>query len=308
MVSQQPWAAEEVVSPELAARLVDEQFPDLAPARVVGLGVGWDNTAYRVNDGYVFRFPRREIAVPLLETEARVLPAIAGRLPLPVPVPSHLGRPGPTFRWPFVGYRFLEGQTACRARLDETERISVAEALGQFLAALHAIPVDEVVALGVGGDSIGRLDLTTRVPRALEVMDRIPRQALGVDARMLRGLIESSAAIRAPAAHVLAHGDLYVRHLLVDPQRRLCGVIDWGDLHVGNPAVDLSAAHAFLPLAARSAFMRAYGRRVPAPTWWLARFRALFSALCILDYGRQTGDADLEHEARISLANAAAGG
>jgi aminoglycoside phosphotransferase (APT) family kinase protein len=248
------------------------------------------------------------VAVPLLEAEARLLPAVAPRLPLPVPIPTRLGRPSSAFRWPFVGYAFVEGQTDCRVRLDEQDRIAAAEPLGQFLAALHAIPVDEVVALGVGGDSIGRLDLTTRVPRALEVMARIPREALGVDARMLRGLIESSASIRAPAAHVLAHGDLYVRHLLVDPQRRLCGVIDWGDLHVGNPAVDLSVAHAFLPPAARSAFMRAYGRRVPAPTWWLARFRALFSALCILDYGRQTGDADLEREARTSLANAAAGG
>jgi aminoglycoside phosphotransferase (APT) family kinase protein len=301
------WTAEEVVSPELAAELIADQFPALGQVRVAPLGVGWDNTAYLVNDRYVFRFPRREVAAPLLETEARALPAIAARLPLPVPVPELVGRPTAAFRWPFTGYRFLEGRTACRARLDPQQRLEAAAPLGRFLATLHALPVDDMVALGVGGDSIGRLDLTTRVPRALEMLNGLPPAAVGVDPEVVRRLIESSAAIRAPASHVLAHGDLYVRHLLVDGEARLCGVIDWGDLHIGNPAVDLAIAYGFLPPAARPAFLRAYGRRVPAPTWWLARFRAVFSSLCLIDYARQTGDADLEQEGRASLANAVAG-
>ena len=301
------WTAEEVVSPELAAHLIEEQFPALAPVQVAALGVGWDNIAYLADEAYVFRFPRREVAVPLLETEARVLPQIAARLPLPVPVPDLIGKPSAAYPWPFAGYPFLEGRTACRANLDAGQRMALAEPLGQFLAALHAVPVDQMVALGVGGDSIGRLDLTTRVPRALEVLGRLPPAALGVDPGVVRGIIEGSASIRAPAAQVLAHGDLYVRHLLVDEQARLCGVIDWGDLHVGNPAVDLSVAYGFLPPEARPAFLRGYAQRVPAPTWWLARFRAVFHALCLLDYALQIREADLEREARQSLTNAVAG-
>ena len=46
------------------------------------MGAGWDNTAYLVNGEWVFRFPRRTIAVPLLEAEGRVLPKLAPRLPL----------------------------------------------------------------------------------------------------------------------------------------------------------------------------------------------------------------------------------
>jgi aminoglycoside phosphotransferase (APT) family kinase protein len=304
---QPAWAPEEAVSAELAAELIQEQFPALAPVRVEPLGVGWDNTVFRVNNSYVFRFPRRQIAVPLLETEVRVLPAIAGRLPLAVPMPDHVGRPSAAFRWPFAGYRFLEGQTACRARLSPQHRLDIAEPLGRFLAALHGLRVDEVVALGVGGDSIGRLDVTTRVPRALEILARLPPAAIGIDPQVVRRLVESSAAIRAPGAQVLAHGDLYVRHLLVDGEAHLCGVIDWGDLHVGNPAVDLAVAYGFLPPAARPAFLRGYRRPVAAPTWWLARFRAVFSSLCVLDYGRQICDTDLEREGRESLVNAVAG-
>jgi aminoglycoside phosphotransferase (APT) family kinase protein len=302
------WTAEEVVSAELAAELCAEQFPELAPARVEPLGVGWDNTAYLVNGELVFRFPRREVAVELLGAEARLLPAIAGRLPLAVPVPTFMGRPSARYRWPFVGYRYLSGRTADRAQLSEDDRAAAAGPLGQFLAALHAIPVDEVVALGAGGDSIGRLDLAKKVPQALELLARQPAEAVGADPGAVRALIEASARIRAPAARVLTHGDLYVRHLLVGADdRRLVGVIDWGDIHVGNPAVDLSVAYGFLPPVARPAFLQGYGRRMAAPTWWLARFRAVFSALAIIDYGRQVGDADLAREGRVSLENALAG-
>jgi aminoglycoside phosphotransferase (APT) family kinase protein len=302
-----PWAAEETVDPAQARALIEAQFPALAPVRLEPLGVGWDNTAYLVNDELVFRFPRREIAAPLLAVETRLLPAIAAQLPLPVPLPIFHGRPSSDFRWAWSGYRHLPGRTACRAHLDDKQREAAALPLGRFLAALHALPVDEMVALGAGGDSIGRLDLSVRVPRALEMLSALPPAALGVDPGAVRTSIEACARLRPPPARALVHGDLYVRHLLVDDQAALCGVIDWGDLHIGHPAIDLAVAYGFLPPAARPTFLRAYGKRVPAPTWWLARFRAVYSALCILSYSRDVGDGDLEGEGRQSLANALAG-
>lgn len=64
------------------------------------------------------------------------------------------------------------------------------------------------------------------------------------------------------------HGDLYARHLLVD-RGRLIGVIDWGDLMAGDPAVDLTVAVTFLPRAARASF-----EMVRAGLWALAGARA----------------------------------
>ena len=116
------WVPERVVGPELARCLIEEQFSDLRPAHVELLGQGFDNTAYRVNGAWVFRFPRRQVAVPLMEREARLLPAIAPRVPLPIPVPDRVGRGNEAFPWPFAGYREIAGQTACRADLTGEER------------------------------------------------------------------------------------------------------------------------------------------------------------------------------------------
>ena len=298
-----PWKPEEVVTPARAIELIESQFPALAPAALEPLGVGWDNTAFVVNGSHVFRFPRREIASPLLAAEASLLPVVARHLPLPIPVPSLRGQPSSRYRWPFLGYAILPGKTACKFQLDEAQRAQLARPLGQFLAALHAFPVDLAVANGAGGDTIGRLDLPTRIPRASQMLESTSLKGTldpGLVGRA-RALIEASHTIQAPARRALVHGDLYARHLLLDDQARLCGVIDWGDIHVGHPAVDLSVAHAFLPPSARLAFLQAYGHPVDPASWRLARFRALFSALAIVIYGKDTGDTALETEGRQAL-------
>ena len=84
-----PWSAEVDLTGAAATRLIEAQFPKLNPARLEPFGVGWDNTAYRVNSKFVFRFPRRQMGAECLEAEVRVLPALAGRLPPVHAEPDH---------------------------------------------------------------------------------------------------------------------------------------------------------------------------------------------------------------------------
>ena len=100
----------------------------------------------------------------------------------------------------------------------------------------------------------------------------------------------------------LVHGDLYARHLLVDDDQSLCGVIDWGDVHLGHPGIDLSLAFAFLPARARAPFFEAYGGVPEGAVLRLARLRALFSLATLLIYGTETGDADVVAEAGRGVA------
>ena len=66
-----------MVDAELAARLLAAQFPQLE--RVEALGAGWDYSAFRVDDEYVFRFPRRAVVLPGMEREIATLPGSAAR-------------------------------------------------------------------------------------------------------------------------------------------------------------------------------------------------------------------------------------
>jgi aminoglycoside phosphotransferase (APT) family kinase protein len=96
-------------------------------------GAGMDNIAFLVDRKYVFRFPRRSIIVPLLETETAVLPLIAPHVPIPVPVPRFKGVPQGAYPWMFAGYELLPGTTACSVALTDA-RLALAPALGSITA------------------------------------------------------------------------------------------------------------------------------------------------------------------------------
>lgn len=292
----QPWTAEREVTAELARSLVREQFPELGAAGIQPFGSGWDNTAYLVDGAVVFRFPRKASTVALLERETRVLPRLAGRLSLPVPVPGWIGRPTERFPWPFAGYRRLAGVTADAANLSEEERSAAAAPLGTFLAALHAVPAE---GLDLPGDEIGRTAFARRMPE-LEARLAQLRGRIGDPAPWLR--LFAGGLPGPPPAPAVVHGDLYARHLLVDEMRRVRGVIDWGDLHAGDPAVDLSLAYGFLPPRARDAFMRAYGP-VDARSRRTARLRAAFHSAALAWFADSIQDAALLREGLAALRN-----
>ncbi len=98
----------------------------------------------------------------------------------------------------------------------------------------------------------------------------------------------------------LVHGDLYVRHLLVNEQMELCGVIDWGDVHIGDPAEDLAIAHSFLRPPDHGRFLAEYGE-VDTATWTLARFRALQHSAMLAVYAHEFHDGTLLREPVTAL-------
>lgn len=298
----QPWTAERDVPPALALALIREQFPELAARAIQPLGSGWDNTAYVVDGAAVFRFPRKASTVALLQRETRVMPHVAGRLPLAVPHPRWIGRPSERFPWMFAGYPPLPGITACAAGLTEDERLAAAAPLGAFLCALHALPTE---GLDLPPDEIGRTAFARRMPE-LEARLALLRERgrIADPAPWLRLFQDGFPA--PPPATVVVHGDVYVRHLLVDGGRRLSGVIDWGDVHAGDPAVDLSVAYAFVPPRGRDAFARAYGP-MDARTRRGARLRSVFHSAALVWFADDVGDAALLREGLAGMHNALEG-
>jgi len=272
-----PWTPEEVLAPELALELIREQFPELAPVEARLLGSGWDNTAYLIDGALVFRFPRRALAVGLLEREAQVLPRLAPRLPLAVPLPEWAGRPTSRFGWPFLGYRRLAGTPASEAAPTAAQSLVAARALAAFLRALHHTPPEE---LGLPGDEIGRLDIGVRLVSARERLQAIVARGVVADAAPWHELFAGELPVAGPE-HVVVHGDLYARHLLLDGSGTLSGVIDWGDVHASDPAVDLMVAWSFFRPGARARFLEAYGA-VSARTLRLARLRAAGHTIALL--------------------------
>src|SRR5438445_12179587 len=105
------WEPERVVDRVTACALLESCFPELGNVHAVPYGAGWDNTVYLINGRLVFRFPRRQISLPGIELEGKVLKEIAEALPLAVPVPRYFwtGDARLSYPWPFIGYRLIRG-------------------------------------------------------------------------------------------------------------------------------------------------------------------------------------------------------
>ena len=300
-LSGRPWVPEVEVTPQLATALIESQCPALAPARLASMGAGWDNIAYLVNGEWVFRFPRRTIAVGLLETEGRVLPRLGPRLPCPVPAPEWFGRADATYKWPFLGYRRLDGHVASDVDLSDDMRAALAPPLARFLRALHDVPLADAQAWGVPRDAFGYLD-PARLERIARpaLADLVARGTLPDATPWLEVLEQGVAALPLETPLAVVHGDFYSRHILVDDAGRMTGVIDFGDLHLDHPALDLAVVWTVLPPDARDRFFAIYGE-VDDRTKAAARVRTLMSGVAQEAYGRDVGDASIERAGVASL-------
>lgn len=268
------------VDAALVRRLL-AQFPQWADLPVVDLvSAGSDNALYRAGDDLVVRFPRIESASRGPAKDHEWLPKLAPRLPLTVPMPLALGSPSDGYPWAWSAYRWVPGDSATSARIDDPERAAVA--LAGFVVALQAIDAEGGPVYGEHnagrGEPLSRRDEEVRV--AIDVLGD------AVDADVAAAAWDES--LQAPewrGPNVWLHGDLAPTNLLVD-DGELSAVIDFGCLAVGDPACDLMPAWTFCTAATRSVF-----RSVVAPddaAWARGRGWALSFGLIALPYYRET--------------------
>ncbi len=294
-----PWVPERVISLQEAQQLLAAQFPEFREATLEPFAEGWDNTAYLVNGSQVFRFPRRQVAVELLESECAVLPKLAPQLPWAIPVPRFTGRDEGQPAWPFAGYDLLPGTTSDRLDLKGDARVRLAAPLGAFLRALHS--VDATTLPGLVEDRMRRSDGARRVALIRERWHASLECGLLSDTEVAESVLASADVERIPRSDAVCHGDLYARHLLLDDALRPTGVIDWGDVHRGDPVVDLILPWQLLPPSSHATFRESYGP-ISDSDWSHARLLALAHAIAAGLYAIEVGDAPFEREVRGSLA------
>ena len=149
----------------LVNRLIAAQFPhwqDL-PVQAVPNG-GWDNRTFRLGENMLVRMPSAADYAVQVEKEQYWLPRLAPFLPLSIPTPLAMGQPGEGYPWRWSIYRWLEGEPAVSARMNNWRDFAVS--LGRFLIALQSIDATDGPAAGkhsfYRGGSLAHYDKGTR--------------------------------------------------------------------------------------------------------------------------------------------------
>ncbi|MBI9049770.1 MAG: aminoglycoside phosphotransferase family protein [Anaerolineaceae bacterium] len=200
---------------------------------------GWDNLVLIANEEVVFRVPRNKVSREQLLVEHCFLPEIAKISPLPVPEVQYLSQQNGLY----AGYQMISGVPFERHILETcntAQRKQSAVCLGRFLSCLHQFSYEEHEN---GLYTIRRqnrqawLDLQAEVLRkAGKMLNESDRNEIEVLFDFILNDIDFDSLPKC-----LIHGDFSSDHILFD-ERQMCisGVIDFGDIMLGDPAYDIS--------------------------------------------------------------------
>jgi aminoglycoside phosphotransferase (APT) family kinase protein len=147
-----------------------------------------------------------------------------------------------------------------------------------------------------------RGDPGVRAPRTRHGLAQLAEHGLRTADRGLDRFLADAARVPAPTgADVVSHGDLHVRHVLVAGDASAAGVIDWGDLCLADPVVDLALAYSAFAGPARTALLAAYGRPIDAEREVAARVLAVNLSVVLAAYAADMGHARLLAESLAGI-------
>ncbi len=294
------WHPDINITDDFAKSILIKQFPRLSPVKIKCIGEGWDNKVFLVNDQFIFRFPHREIAASLIERENTVLEHLQDLVNLKLPNPIYVGKPGGNYPYHFHGYQMINGKSGYHANLSATSRNKSITKLAKFLKRLHSITEAKAGAIGAKDQVFDRTDVVKAVNALTDRVEKINARNIAlINLSAFNEEMKIAAAVNLPKTKVLVHGDLYCLHLMFDNEE-LVGIIDWGDVGINNPAVDLGVIFSFYPTDCHQTFFDIYGD-IDSQTHAYARFLGLYSAITVMLYGHDIDDVQLVQEAKESI-------
>lgn len=261
------------VTERLVRSLLISQMPAIAdrPLTVVEPW-GTDNAIWRLGDDLVVRLPRIGWATGQIDRDAAWLPELAASLPLSIPEPVAVGEPGSGYPYRWAVHRWIPGDLATlEGQADQQE---FARDLAGFVRALQAVPTTGAPAARNRARPLRHYDDETR--RAIDLASGL------IDAGAATAVWEE--ALAAPphdGPPLWVHGDLEGNCLLLDG--RLRGIVDWGSMCAGDPAVEVQVV--WSPLftgTSRDVFLDELG--IDASTLARSRGAAIHQACAALPY------------------------
>jgi len=231
--------------PTSSLQVIRRAYPELAINSVEPHNhEGQFNNLLIINDELIFRFPRYADGVASILKEIRVLSRIQGCTTLPIPNPIYSSQETDRVGEVFMGYPCLPGETLWQPVFTQIEDERIIDRWGEqlagFLRELHAIPSQTIGNNFPLQDGLAEWkNLYADIRKHLFAFMR-PEARDEVS-------FHFEDFLKNPALHsyqpALRHGDFGFGNILYDPQTmNISGVIDFGFVGLGDPAIDFASA------------------------------------------------------------------
>lgn len=217
---------------------IEDNFEDFTVHNIKKLGEGWMSNAYLLNDEYVFRFPKEKEGNVDLEKEIKALPILREKITLQIPNFEYVGKQINGFK--FVGYKILKGKILDKEEfniLSSDIKSKLANQIANFMNEINLVQINNYRNFNVCINDfyVDYMDTFSELKEKVFPIFNIDLQYY------ITRKFEEYLNNRVNFNYIpkLIHADLSLNHMLYNEERReFTGIIDFGDMHIGDPDFD----------------------------------------------------------------------
>jgi aminoglycoside 2''-phosphotransferase len=215
---------------------IQVEFPEFTISTIDKIGEGENSLAFLINQNFIFRFPKREEVKEQLAKEIATLPQISPLLNLEVPHFHYVAK-----NLNFAGHKLIAGQPFSNKMyysFGKTTQRSIQQSLVLFLSQLHAIDLSAL--------SDSRLPIMNLEDEYTEnfidtqqlIFPHLPTKTRETISEIFTSYLKHPDSFKYKPT--LVHNDFSTDHILADPAKKeISGIIDFGDMAIGDPNYDL---------------------------------------------------------------------
>jgi len=241
------YIAQKPLDLQTAQSLIVSKYPGFKDSFFKENTKGWANYVICVDDQYIFRFPRNLESFQSLETEKialAILKEMAETRALAIGFPDFKYQSDSGALHTFVGYQMIEGEELTLTRMDalsESERDNLAQGIGAFLSLLHSPEYlnrlsSEIKLRSLDDQWTDLREQVMTLGQAYFSSEDLKRIEL-----FFKSFFDTYDSGIDP---VITHSDFTSDHILIDKSDKLTGIIDFGDLAIGDRAFDFTGLYA----------------------------------------------------------------
>ena len=242
------------INTKIVKELISNQFPKWKHLSIKQVEQsGHDNRTFHLGNEMTIRLPSSEAYVDQVEKELKWLPILRQYITTQISSPIEKGHPDSCYPFPWSINRYIEGETVNHTNIDDIKQFAID--LADFLRELQSISTVDAPVAGQhnffrGGDLSVYHNETEAVLSRLKCV--LPTEDLSQ-------IWQRAICSKWTKKGVWIHGDVAPGNLLVKCGR-LCGVIDFGIMGVGDPSCDYAMAWTFFDKESRKEFLHGVDR------------------------------------------------
>jgi aminoglycoside 2''-phosphotransferase len=219
--------------------LLSSFFPDLTIRSIKSMGSGFSSDVYLVNDRLVFRFAKNQETARKFQIEYKLLPLIQPYIPFQIPNPQWIVSDFEAPVHGIIGYEMVPGFPLTPPLTQEQINL-LSQGVASFLVSLHQIPLYKFNKIDIPVCNYTENEL---IQIRSELLPRLRETLTADEYTDIEDWWET--LLNYNIFHLyeprLCHGDLWYENILVNGDRnRITGIIDFGEISLGDPARDLA--------------------------------------------------------------------